>query len=315
MSRTNAFVSPRALGAAAATLALSLAAPAAWAAIPGTGLDPTAWLRADAVNGVDAEGNANPVPTLPTAIATWDDATGHGPSATQTAALQQPTFVPSALNGKPVVRFDGSSTSGEGDFMNIAGGPWARTSADKLTMFVIAKDTRTSGTDPRALISTRGGSTGWVLTYEPNSLTQKYVHIGTFTGGNATNTTKSDTLGTTNDFHLLQLRRDGLAVELGHDGVWQSAVNFIGQNTSSLAVTQIGNNDNSLTRFFKGDVAEIIAFNGVVLTDAQSKQVESYLTQKYALGAAVPEPTGLGLLAAAVAAPLLGRRRRAASGR
>jgi hypothetical protein len=190
--------------------------------------------------------------------------------------------------------------------MTVAGTPWAALAASRLTMFVVANDDRggTGNINPKGVISTRDGATGWLTSYEPDSATQKYVHVAT--GGV---NTQSDSLGT-DSFHLLELRRNGLDVEVGHDGAWEPLVHLAGMNASTAAGTEIGRNDGDVNRFFKGDIAEIVAFDGTTLTDVQRGQVESYLGQKYgiAMTTAVPEP-GIGVMAVGVVG-LLRRRRR-----
>jgi hypothetical protein len=81
---------------------------------------------------------------------------------------------------------------------------------------------------------------------------------------------------------------------------------------TTLTFTQIGNNNNDLNRFFRGDIAEIIAFDNTSLTDAQRASVEQYLLSKYAIAAAVPvpEPTSLAAIALLGAVVTAGRRRR-----
>ncbi len=62
------------------------------------------WLKADAITGLN---NNDPV-------STWVDSSVNGRNATQSGAAR-PTYITSALNGKPVIRFDGSV-----DYMAVA---------------------------------------------------------------------------------------------------------------------------------------------------------------------------------------------------
>lgn len=298
-----------ALGAAAAAFAVSGSAAQA-ATIPGTSLQPTVWLRADAAKGLVPTGGIATLPANGSALSAWVDTSGNGRNGIQSVTAQQPLFVTNAINGKPVVRFDGSSTAGQGDFMNILGGAWANTDLSKLTLFVVSNDNRLVGdVNNKDILSTRDNKgNGWVETYEPYSAQQRYVHIGL---GSGSNDKVDNTLGT-DAFHVLELRRNGLSIELGHDGGLQSTGLLEDFKPSTLTVTQIGNNNNDVNRFFRGDIAEIIAFDNTSLTDAQRASVEQYLLSKYAIPAAVPvpEPTSLaalGLLGAVVTA---GRRRR-----
>jgi hypothetical protein len=296
-------------GAVAALAASSGIAEAA--TIPGTSLQPTVWLRADAPLGLTPTGGiVTPLPGSNSSLSLWRDSSGNSRNAVQTNSAQQPKFVTNTANGKPVVRFDGSSTAGQGDFMNIGGGAWANTDLSKLTMFIVSNDNRLIGdVNNKDILSTRDNhGNGWVETYEPGSAQQRYVHIGLGSGSDD----KVDNMLNTDAFHVLELRRNGLGIELGHDGGLQSTGVLDDFKPTTMTVTQIGNNNNDVNRFFRGDIAEIIAFDNTSLTDAQRNAVESYLLSKYAIPAAapVPEPTSLaaiGLIGAVVTA---GRRRR-----
>ena len=294
------------MGAIAAIAAASFAEAAN---IPGSTLQPTVWLKADALNGVNASGGANALPATNSAVARWMDSSGNGRDAIQGVAAQQPRFFTNTVNGRPVVRFDGSNVAGQGDFMSIIAGAFANTPEADLTLFIVSNDNRVVGDmNNKAILSTRDANgNGWVETYEPTSSNQLYVHIGL---GNTKDEEVSDNLGS-DRFHLLELRRDGLEIELGHDGALQVKDTLDGFKPTTLNVTHIGNNNNDVNRFLRGDIAEIIAFDYRYLTDAERGQVEQYLLNKYAIAPAVPvpEPVSLGILGL-VGAGLLGRRRR-----
>lgn len=80
------------------------------------------WLRADA--GVTAEANQ---------VSAWADQSPAGNNASQTDPGWTPTLVPDALNGKPVLRFDG-----EDDFLEIPDSE-SLSGADDLTTFFVVK--------------------------------------------------------------------------------------------------------------------------------------------------------------------------------
>lgn len=293
-----------------AIAAIAVAAGSTQAAtIPGTTLQPTVWLKADALNGVNSSGSANALPGNNASVATWFDSSGNGRNAIQGNTAQRPLFVTNTINGKPAVRFDGSNVAGSGDFMDIIAGAFANTPEADLTLFIVSNDNRLTGdTNSKAIISTRDhNGNGWVETYEPASTNQRYVHIGL---GSSKDEIVDDGLST-DRFHLLEVRRDGLNIELGHDGGLQSTDTLDGFKPTTLGVTQIGNNDNNVNRFFRGDIAEIIAFDYRYLSDAERNQVEQYLLDKYAIPASapVPEPTSLAALGL-IGAAVLGRRRR-----
>jgi len=235
-------------GAGAALLLGGITADAA--VIPGTSLTPTVWLRADAVNGLNPQGNPAALPANNAQIPFWGDSSGNSRNGTQGVVAQQPRFVTNQVNGKPVVRFDGATTAGQGDFMNIIGGAIANTELSKLTMFIVSNDNRAAGDiNNKDILSTRDNKgNGWVETYEPSTKQQRYVHIGL---GSTTNSIVDDNLQT-DKFHVLELRRDGLNIELGHDGGLQSTDRLDEFKPTTLGVTQIGNNNNDVNRFLRG---------------------------------------------------------------
>jgi len=294
-------------GAGAALLLGGITADAA--VIPGTSLTPTVWLRADAVNGLNPQGNPAALPANNAQIPFWGDSSGNSRNGTQGIVAQQPRFVTNQVNGKPVVRFDGATTAGQGDFMNIIGGAIANTELSKLTMFIVSNDNRAAGDiNNKDILSTRDNrGNGWVETYEPGSNQHRYVHIGL---GSQFNSVVDDNMGS-DKFHILETRRDGLNIEYGHDAALQVTEHLDGFRPTTLGVTQIGNNNNDLNRFLRGDIAEIIVFDNSKLTDTQRRAVESYLLGKYGItpAAPIPEPASLAVVGV-VGAMMFGRRRR-----
>lgn len=273
------------------------------AVVPGTIIEPTVWFRADALAGLDGSGNPLALPAGGTAVSTWTDVSGNARDAVQINDLQQPTFVTSVVNGLlPVIRFDGAADAG--DYLTLPGA-LANKVTSRLNLFIVANDDRAArDINNKTIVSTRDHhGNGWVETYEPQSSIQKYVHIGSV----GTPTQVSDALGD-DGFHLLEVRRDGLNIDLGHDGDLQTSLAFSSFKPTTISVTEIGNNDDITNRFFQGDIAEIIAYDDTDLDETQRKQVEAYLMNKYGLGS-VPEPSAL-LAVGLVGVVGMGRRAR-----
>ncbi len=80
------------------------------------------WLKADA--GVTASGGA---------VTVWADQSGNHNDATQSIELYAPVLVENAVNGKPVLRFDGESR-----YLDVASAPSVAITAD-ITSFYVAK--------------------------------------------------------------------------------------------------------------------------------------------------------------------------------
>ena len=82
------------------------------------------WLKADA--GVTATGGK---------VSVWKDQSGKGNDASQADAGSQPALVSGVINGKPVVRFDGTAPS-----LVAADSPSLNLAADITTFFVAKFD-------------------------------------------------------------------------------------------------------------------------------------------------------------------------------
>src|SRR6185369_7700007 len=82
------------------------------------------WLKADA--GVTATAGK---------VTAWQDQSGKGNNATQATADLSPLLVPNAINGKPVLRFDGVD-----DFLEVPDSDSLSIAGDITTFFVIKID-------------------------------------------------------------------------------------------------------------------------------------------------------------------------------
>src|SRR5205814_4458415 len=83
------------------------------------------WLIADA--GVTAGAGGK--------VTAWQDQSGNGNNASQTTADQSPLLVNDAINGKPVLRFDGID-----DFLQVADSDSVSIAGDITTFFVVKFD-------------------------------------------------------------------------------------------------------------------------------------------------------------------------------
>src|SRR5437899_1363127 len=82
------------------------------------------WLKADA--GVTATAGK---------VTAWADQSGHGNNAAQTMADMSPLLVNDAINGKPVLRFDGVD-----DFLEVADSDSVSITGDITTFFLVKFD-------------------------------------------------------------------------------------------------------------------------------------------------------------------------------
>lgn len=206
------------------------------------------------------------------AITNWADQSGNTNDARQTTAANQPLWLASTLNSRPVVRFDGVN-----DSFSFLNNPLnALTQAE---VFVVTKATADVPAANKSLWRL-GGSGSGSLTYPATD--------GTISEDFGSTTLKSlrDPSQALNQYHLYNVG--------AKSGEWVARIN----STVQLSVT---NNTVSFWNpptlgsgpgFYAGDIAEMLIFNRV-LSAAERELAERYLVGKYALATAPAAPTGL----------------------
>ncbi len=225
------------------------------------------WLRADQFSGT----NGDPV-------ATWEDQSGNGNDAFRALVSEQPIyFSTSALNGQPIIRFDGSN-----DQLQIADADILDNSTG-LTYFAVIRGNNIDG-NPRGILGKR-------LTFTSSA---NYAYTWFFHTSSRLNTdieTQNDRFATASSFssginYLLSLRYDGTNPSSTRVGIW------LGESlntTSSEASSSIGNSNQPVTlgalnenygTYLGADYAEIIQYNFAV-NSAQRIIINNYLSAKY----------------------------------
>lgn len=248
----------------------------------------TLWLRADSLTGVSSGDG----------IATWTDSSGAGNAATQTTAGSRPTYQTGQLNGKPVVRFNGST-----QFMDLPD-PFAAGfsgSNTPISVYVVAKTTNTTGYqnvltlagNQNAAASSNDYITAQLTgTANPSVATNQFrfevrdVDFGT----KATTTTDNTGTPVGTNFFLGTTTRTSVG-NVWVNGTLVSPVNA-DLNLQSLTLTQgaIGARKAGTTptvdSYLTGDIAEVVVFPSV-LNRAQQTVQENYLGAKYGISLAV----------------------------
>ena len=214
---------------------------------------PFRWFEADALALSDND-----------PVSSWTDKSPAGDHAIQATSGNQPIYKSGILNGRAVVRFDGSN-----DYLSFS--EILDTSGATAHFFIVAKQ-NASGT--RAIIGTRpsSGNNGWVLRYQ--SATQlMYYHTGY---------SPNVTYNITDKFNLIEVQRNGLNITVGSDGTLGTPQAVSGYSASSLNGTRIGGALSSLDTYMSGDIAEIIIYD-IVLPSAERSDIISALLTKYGL--------------------------------
>lgn len=210
----------------------------------------TLWLKADAITGLN---DGDPVTT-------WEDSSANGYDATQATGANKPTYQTDELNGKPVLRFDGTD-----DWMETAafsGGELANT-----TIFVVAKKTA-DGSIAQALYD-------GLISGKRNAQVNIGSHDWTIqSGGSSITGSDSDA-----SWHVFTATFQGS----GNDSFYVDGRFDVGGDTGGNALSGLtigSRHDQALP--FGGDIAEILVYDGVLST-VQQEDVEVYLSLKYGI--------------------------------
>ena len=220
------------------------------------------WLKADAIGGL---ANTDPV-------VTWEDSSSANNDADQGTAGNRPTYRTNVINGKPVVRFDGTD-----DYLQVD--PELNTAEGDLTVIAVIRPTSVGGIET---FYSEGSSTDdlQLRVARINGATPKAeaAHLNT-AGDNIT------TIGTTtildNTAYLVTAKWTATTQVIYLAGTQEDSDAF--GSAPTVDRTAIG----CLLRaaagdFFGGDIAELIVYDSA-LSDANRGTVETYLTTKYAL--------------------------------
>jgi hypothetical protein len=248
------------------------------------------WLRGDV--GVTANASSN--------ISTWADQSTNHNDATQGTVANQPLLVTNALNGKPVVRFNGTN-----DQLMLATSP----GTNNFTVFAVVSTPQGEEIDPEDNSQySSGGFTGEHYLFGGNVNFNSYGEVGVSLGTNgasvyeyARNQSFGDQFAALAVYNgvvgpgssILEVSYTNQVPSIYLDGRLVRVGLPSSRSQSALAraigfgTTGYGNSP------FAGDVAEILGFNRV-LTDGERSTVESYLNGKYVVVPSVPSsPTNL----------------------
>jgi hypothetical protein len=221
----------------------------------------SAWFKADL--GTVVEGGR---------VAQWQDQSGHGRHALQPLPASRPTLAGNTLNGKPVVRFDGTAQMLSFECpLNGLGG---------LTIFMVASAAKDmKGNELGYSSALHWEEFGpWGGVYLGPQQTSVAWRFGTGQFGNQPYWERPSAGWT-----LAVARKDGARDELFIQGALvQSSKDKLPSiaHTSDAATIGAGSQGRPPVKFFAGDVAEIIVFSRA-LSEAERDAIERYLRAKY----------------------------------
>jgi hypothetical protein len=229
------------------------------------------WLKADA--GVTLSGSD---------VIAWADQSGNENNAT--ARTGNPTFVSSVINGKPILRFDGTANLITNDF-------FAHNYDTPITIIAVSKASASTvrGAQPTARyiagVTNNGGyeyglSYGAYETENPNFSNSYGI---SYVGGADI---ESSAMGE-NEKRIASTINSGSQISFFLDGTLVGTADPADQSggNNSTGAFSIGSDVvlNEIDNFFcTCDIAEIIIYNRAITTP-ERQQVEAYLNQKYAI--------------------------------
>lgn len=216
------------------------------------------WLRAD--TAVVHSGGV---------VSQWNDISGNGLALAQAIGADRPTLVSNVVNGRPVIRFDGTS-----DFLSTSYN--ASLNAAAHTVLLVARVTGGASTSRVVLYSADSlNGLGYTLQATTGNIWQ--YRTGSF-GPGSFNTFDGGSI-VTNQWEMFA----GYPLDFYQNGTYISSGSNWGQNTSQPFY--LGRKEGA-PNFFNGDIAEVIVYN-TSLSATQRILVENYLSSKYNLPIAV----------------------------
>lgn len=228
----------------------------------GNGTTNVLWLRGD--NGVNVAGSS---------VVSWNDRSGGINNATSPSVAARPTWVSSALNGYPMVIFDGVDDQlriPDAAALDLSQWSIFMVSAESVAKNNNAWLSKGTNTQPNyALYSTSTGAVQMPI-YTGLFLLNPGSAAGTTNG--SFNLIQYDNIPFVLGTRIRQLYKNGSSIYLEGAGI-----NVAATNNNQL---YIGNIQGVTTSFLSGAVAEVIIYNGVV-NAAQRLIINNYLAAKY----------------------------------
>src|SRR5882724_2120448 len=224
--------------------------------IPITGMK--LWLRSDA--GVTKDAN--------NLVSLWRDQSPAGNNAAQGVIGNSPLFVANGWSGKPVIRFNGSTSSMNG----------AMSLSSQMSVFAVAAEG--SGVGFKRLINNEG-----------------HFYLGTTPDGNFASFYGSGTWGTTQSHPFALTANQVTMLESINNGSDSAYVNGQLVETRANSMTaftngfELGRHPAGI-QYWDGDILEVLVYDGVLST-ADRQAVEIYLNQKYNVVVPPAGPSGI----------------------
>jgi len=218
------------------------------------------WFKAD--TGLVTDGSGN--------VSQWLDQSGNGNHASQTVMAAEPVLATNAINGQPVVRFNGTS-----DYLSF---PAVNTT--NFTVFIVYRMTGHQAWGG-PMVNRAAGEYGFELSSGTADTSVFQPHLVESLGGQEL---ANKTTGV------------GLSLPLGPTlQEWTSDYRYFEDGLEQAVINGVGGWDVSGGRlgyawsYMSGDIAEVLVYN-TVLSDTDRQGVANYLNGKYAVLSPPPAP-------------------------
>ncbi|MEM1312454.1 MAG: DUF2341 domain-containing protein [Patescibacteria group bacterium] len=215
-------------------------------------------LRLDADSLTEADGSA---------IASWNDTSGNNNNAAQSDTNKQPTVVANAINGKKLVRFDGTQS------LEISDNP----TLNNNSQTVIAVANFGTSHDSYEQILGKSSSASWNDGFSVgNNGNNLSTWVNNYSSGGAT--VSAPILTPKN--YVITSTFGGSSINLSVDGELVATNTYSGSQTTNNQPLIIGAINDGYN--LNGDIAEILIYDRV-LTPSEQSEAEAYLKSKYGL--------------------------------
>lgn len=218
------------------------------------------WLAADRITGL-ADGAA---------VASWADSSGNTRTQSQGTGANQPLYKTNILNGRPVVRFDGTNDSLSGAMADMAA----------HTMIAVVKQASGHAAAHQGLFRLTDGAAS---ASKVNLFARRNAAGNFFAHWNTTDAWKESDLSLTYDtFYVLTWKyTEASSVSLYANGATRLNAASVASAIAAYSLLIIGSTTSG-AEFFTGDIAELYLY-GSALSDANRQKAERHLGRKYGI--------------------------------
>lgn len=210
-------------------------------------------------------------------ISLWYDVSGNGNNGEQTSLSKRPTFTTSVINGKPVARFDGSSSS-----LTLPNSSTLGIQSSDYEFFVVVQ---ANEKDYSPIIGNNYTAPTPFVQFQRYDDGIMFFGDGSYylKGGTAAEYYDSN-------FHVVNANGTATAGHLRVDYKLVASNSEHNFQNSKVGTVYIGTDKENGYTFLEGDIAEVIIYNRK-LSSKEQLAIHTYLSDKYALELPVSTPS------------------------